>query len=308
MKLVLVDGFPGTGKSTTAQWLALQWQRQGRPCRWFYEQQPLHPVIGLPAGVEYDTWDEYFAARIELWSRFTAAARGRDELIVLESALLQYPVFVTLRRQVEPDVIVGFITRIAAVIAPLAPRLVYFHVNDPDTSYRAITARRGPAAAERVVQAMETTDFAMQRGLRGFDGLLAYWRAHHDVCERAVAALTLRTLVVDAARGDWPSRRRAVAEFLDLSPAADPAPADLARYAGRYRARFKGAVRECTVTVEDGWLVIHDVLWPANRLLPREANIFHAESWPYEVVFEEIDGGTGGSLTISDYPKDFPKS
>jgi len=57
--LILVEGFPGSGKSTTAQWLARQWQQTGRACRWFYEEQPDHPVVGIPPGADHATWEEY---------------------------------------------------------------------------------------------------------------------------------------------------------------------------------------------------------------------------------------------------------
>jgi hypothetical protein len=65
--LVFVEGFPGSGKSTTAQWLARQWQRTDRACRWLHEHQPDHPVVGIPAGARYETWEEYFEYRRDRW-------------------------------------------------------------------------------------------------------------------------------------------------------------------------------------------------------------------------------------------------
>ena len=49
-KIILVEAFPGSGKSPIAQWLARQWQLAGRACRWFYEQQDDHPVVGISPG------------------------------------------------------------------------------------------------------------------------------------------------------------------------------------------------------------------------------------------------------------------
>src|SRR5947209_1177502 len=108
-RLIVIEGFPGSGKSTTAQWLARQWQVAGRACRWFYEQQPDHPVVGIPTGAEYETWEEYFAYRRERWSAFASAAAAGHGLSIMESALLQYPVFVMLRHGVSPDTIVAFL-------------------------------------------------------------------------------------------------------------------------------------------------------------------------------------------------------
>jgi hypothetical protein len=303
-QLILIEGFPGSGKSTTAQWLARQWQVAGRACGWFYEQQPDHPVVGIPAGADYKTWEAYFAYRRQRWSAFAAeTARGRA-LSIVESALLQYPVFVTLRRGVATETIVAFLRSVADIIRPLAPRLVYLQAPDPDTTYRAIIARRGGVALiETLLPAYETGEageFFRARGLHGFDGLLAYWREHNAICERAVEVLELETLVVDPRNGDWPQRRAAIARFLGFTPRPDESPsaAELARYVGYYRVVWKGEIHDCIVTLKDGRLVINGVLWPDNTLLWRDDNVFEAESWPFEVVFESAAEGGVGCLSI----------
>src|SRR3989449_1754812 len=170
------------------------------------------------------------------------------------------------------------------IIRPLAPRLVYLAAADPDMTYRAITARRGGTAyIEAVLPAYETGEageFFRARGLHGFEGLLAYWREHNAICERAVEALELETLVVDPRDGDWPRRRAAIGRFLGLTPVPEESPSavELGRYIGRYRVVWEGKVRECAVSMKDGRLVINELLWPDNSLLWRGDNVFHAES------------------------------
>ena len=303
-RLILVEGFPGSGKSTTAQWLARQWQLAGRACRWFYEQQHDHPVVGIPAGADYKTWEEYFAYRRERWMAFTAEAARGDMLIVMESALLQYSIFVTLRRGVAAEIIVAFLRSVADIIRPLAPRLVYLATPDPDTAYRTITGQRGGRSLiETLLPAYETGEageFFRARGLHGFDGLLAYWREHNAICERAIETLELQTLVVDPRDGDWSWRRAAIARFLGLALVAEPslAPGELGRWVGRYRVVWKGEVRESTVSVKDGHLIIDGLLWPGNSLRWKGDNVFDAESWPLEVVFESVAEDGVGRLSV----------
>jgi hypothetical protein len=303
-RLVLVEGFPGSGKSTTAQWLARQRRRAGRPARWFYEQQADHPVVGIPTGAEYPTWGPYFDYRRARWAAFVAEARHDDAVTVMESALLQYSVFVTLRRGVAPDDIVAFLTSVVPIIRPLAPRLVYLAAPDPEAAYRDIIERRGgPALVARLLPAYDNGDagaFFRERGLRGYEGLVAYWREHAAVCERAIAALGLPTLIVDPRDADWPGRRASIARFLGFKPSPEPSPpiTDLARWTGRYRVDFKGGTRECVVRVADGRLVVDGLLWPGNRLLPAHGNVFEAEAWPFELVFDVEAAGGVGRLTL----------
>src|SRR5262249_31132645 len=42
--LILVDGLPGSGKSTTAQLVWLQLVRSGYDASWFFEHQSSHPI------------------------------------------------------------------------------------------------------------------------------------------------------------------------------------------------------------------------------------------------------------------------
>jgi len=317
-RLIVIEGSPGSGKSTTAQWLARQWQVAGRPCRWIYEQQPDHPVVGIPTGADYDTWEEYFAYRRDRWSALAAEAVTGYTLTIMESALLQYPVFVMLRRGLAADTIVAFLVSVADIIRPLAPRLVYLKTLDPEMTYRAIIARRGGAAfVETLLPAYETGEageFFRARGLHGFDGLLAYWREHNSICERAVKVLDLETLIVDPHDVDWLQRRAAIARFLGLSPRPDESPSttELMFYVGHYHVAWKGDIppvparspgrsaglTECIVSLESDRLVVNGVLWPDNRLLWKEDNVFEAEAWPLEVVFDSAARGGVGRLSI----------
>src|SRR6185295_5519402 len=95
--LVLVEGMPGSGKSTTAQWLAGELEHQGRPARWVYEGEVPHPVVDPPSGLLRD-WKEIPGRHFAGWSRFAAAVRAEETVVVVESAFLQRSVAAMLRR------------------------------------------------------------------------------------------------------------------------------------------------------------------------------------------------------------------
>ena len=287
--LVLVEGMPGSGKSTTAQWLAGEFEREGRAARWVYEGEVPHPVVD-PLAVLLRDWKEILGRHLTGWSRFAAAVRAEETVVVVESAFLQRSVAAMLRRNLDGEIIRTFVARLADIIRPLDPALVYFRAPDPVIAFRAICDKRGMAWTLQHISGFEGSAWARTRGENGMGGVLAYWREHASICDAVAAGAGLRTLVVGPEVGDWPSRRRHIAAFLGLTAPASAAVVvpDLARFVGTYR---DARGRKALVSIHEGELAVEGLLWHRNRLVPCAASIFEAESWPFRLTFEDDPSG-----------------
>lgn len=283
--LVFVEGVPGSGKSTTAQFLARQLLRHDRPARWFYEEQAPNPFVPEIDPDNYRDWQHFIDLRVERWQAFADEAAASTETLVAESVLLQLPVFTMLRRDAAPAMIEDLLMRLAEVIAPLRPRLVYLAHPRPDDAWRAIAAQRGADFVAGAIRRGGDWAFLQARGLSGLAGVLAYWQAHGALCDRIVARLPMETLTVDVSAGTWPQRRERLCAFLDLDAGEPPAPdhAILAKLTGRYR----DGARALTVHLDGERLVLQGILWPSNALLPITRELFDVEAWPFQVRFEE---------------------
>jgi len=296
-RLIFVEGFPGAGKSTTAQFLARRFARGGGRVRWIYEGEVPNPFVPpQPPGGD-QSWEQFADRRVARWRAFAAAAGDQDVTLVPESALLQLPVFTMLRRDVDPSVIVALVARLVEAASPLRPTLVYLARRDPEAAFRALGESRGLAWLLPHVANSAGYSFVQSRGLFGLDGLLAYWRAHADLCGAIVDRLDLPKLVLDVDAGDWPERRRRICAFVDV-PFQDETPpgaADLTRMAGRYR----NGPREVTIEVVDGRLRVRLGLWRTNELLPVRRNVFDVESWPMRMSFDDDVTGHVRALHLS---------
>lgn len=227
-RLILIEGFPGGGKSTTAQFLARLLARRGARARWICEAEVPNPLVPpVPAGDD-QSWEQFVEMRVARWRAFAAAAIDHDATVVPESALLQLPVFTLLRRNVETAVITELIGRLVEAVAPLRPTLIYLTRRDPETALRALGESRGLSWLLHHAGSSDGFPFTQARGLSGFDGLFAYWRAHAELCDTIVKALDVPKLVLDVDAGGWPERRRQICDFVDV-PFEDDA--------GRRRAR-----------------------------------------------------------------------
>jgi hypothetical protein len=296
-RLILVEGFPGAGKSTTAQFLARALARRGAAVRWVWEVERPHPLVPASPASGYPDWEAFIEARVARWRAFAAAAAEHDVTVIPESALLQLPVFAMLTRDVEPARIETFVRRLAEAVAPLSPSLVYLARPDPEAAFRAIGERRGLAWLLHHVQASTGFAFTRSRGLTGLDGLLAYWRAHAELCGAVVGRLDVPALVLESGPDDWPERRRRICDFVGAPFEDEPTPdaAEMARVSGRYG----DGKRQATIEVVDGRLVLRGILWYTNRLLPVARGVFDVESWPLRLVFEADGAGPARTFRCS---------
>jgi hypothetical protein len=282
--LIFVDGVPGTGKSTTAQFIARQLTRHGRPARWIYEEEASTPFVPETPKPDYRDWDEFAQLHVERWSAFARDMADVRETVIVESFLLQRPIFTMLRRDADPSIIEMLVNRIAGTVASLDPTLIYLSHVDPAQAWRAIAVRRGAEFAAGAVRRSEEWPYVQTRGIASLDGMLAYWQAHGALCDKIVSWLPMHTTVIDVATGDWTERRALICERLGV-PADDP-PAPDPRLLARFTGTYRDGSREIVVALTDERLVLRGVLWPTNTLLPVTSDTFDVEAWPFQVRFD----------------------
>ena len=296
-RLIFVEGFPGAGKSTTAQFLARLLARRGGAARWVYEEERPHPLVPPPPAGGSRSWESFAAARVACWHAFVASAQDYDVTVIPESALLQTPIATMLMRDAEPAMIEALVRRLVESAAPLRPSLVYLRRRDPEAAFRAIGERRGLAWLLHHVQANAGFAFTRARRLTGLNGLLAYWRAHAELCEAIVDRLDLSKLVIESGPDGWKDRRQRICDFVGVPFEDDPATdaASIARVTGRYG----DGKREATIDLLDGRLVLRGVVWFTSALLPVRRNVFDVESWPLRVTFEQDAAGRACAFRCS---------
>jgi hypothetical protein len=295
--VVLLEGLPGSGKSTTGQRL----QHHLPSSTWVSEMQPSHPVhlfhdraslnallADLAAGRHEDVVERALAK----WADFAASTLQSGETRILDSCLFGYLTWTLYPHfDVPPSTVHAYVDRVAEILAPLGPRLIHLHQRDIAAALARIRPARGGRMLEGYEQRAVESPFGKRRGLSGFDGLVAYWQAWRDLADAAFERLPLAKLAVDTTDGDWPAYDRAIGAFLGL-PALAPTPrlpaAELEALAGTYVDPTDGhAVR---IAVENDTLVAHDLpgAFPRNPLIPSEDGRFDAEAWAFGVTF---DGG-----------------
>ena len=276
-RLILVEGVPGSGKTTTAQ-LVYAWLKQHSFMPRLYlegnldhpadyesvacltypeyaqlvENYPAHRsfldqhatllrgeyflpygklanqfggVGGLPAGLidelaRYEIYDlpveKHRRVAAQRWQDFTTWALAGDSTFIFECCFLQNPLTVLLAKH-NQDVTEaeGHIQRLAEIIRPLDPLLIYLDPPDIRATLEKAAQNRPKAWLEYVTGYINGQAWGAAHGQSGFDGMLHFYEMRRQVEKDLFARLPLRKLWLDQAGLDWPHTTRQVEEFLE---------------------------------------------------------------------------------------------
>ena len=321
-RLILVEGCPGSGNSSTAQFLCRQLQRAGHACRWYYDEELPHPAT-VPRGIARPKEFRVFGtAALRSWRDFVAKTRRSKEIVILESHVVQNIITPLVQAEVKPERVSKVVHRMAELCARLNPVLIHLHQPDYASTMRRLLDERGPRAEELYIRRSTTSRHARRRQLKGFDGLVEGWGAVCAVMEPLFDELDLPTLSIDTGACDWASYHGLIGEFLSIpvEPPLELSAEDLQPYVGTYtytqdvaprraggasrfgklevRRRVGGIPRqqplhykkdvEFTIELIKGELVMkgYGSLWPTTCLIPLKRDVFDLRSWPFQLVFE----------------------
>src|SRR4051812_37106097 len=97
--LILVEGVPGAGKSSTARFVRDALAAEGQPVRWWYEEEQGHPVYAFRNADEIAAviaelvggrHEQVIAAALEQWQRFADDVQRNQVTMILDGCLFGY--------------------------------------------------------------------------------------------------------------------------------------------------------------------------------------------------------------------------
>jgi dephospho-CoA kinase len=316
-KLIFVDGcLPGIGKSTTSQLITLQLQEHDLVAQWFYESKfPLLNYVRkaaqeetiVPGGQRQQSQAisrDYFAQKsLQFWQSYVDSSRHSEEIVVLDSALIQSPlVFLLLRCEdmllgdgnVDEEWLVEYFDNVQDVIKELAPVLVYLCQDNNSTVefLRKECAERGAEWSQFIMNSLNHSPYGRKRNCQGFEGAVIVVELYRTINTNLFSRLAIPKIAVDVSAHDWTACYEQIMNFVGL-PLISKDEASLSQsfeqLVGTYRE--KDSDLECMVQLEAGQLVVNN-LWsnlPALvPLIPKTENSFFVRGMPVELVFERL--------------------
>jgi len=211
VKLVLIDGLPGTGKSTLARSLCEVLREGGLETAWYLEEAGDHPVH--PASLIQTRNELTFADRcLESWHHFVQHVGSSDGLHVLEGSAFQSTVRF-LMEQEHPNTDVYF-RRFVEIIQPLSPALIYLCTDNALEHSHNVAAHRGADWSYKVSTYLQETPYSMARNWKGEPGMHLFWSNYAGRCSELVRRSELATLTLMTVPGDARSQLSKSIAFL----------------------------------------------------------------------------------------------
>lgn len=215
MAIWLLEGLPGSGKSTMAAMLCALAGEAGMRAAWYREECADHPVHPPSLTTRRRDGHSFIDACLNAWSRFTAASQGENIVHILEGSAFQS----TVRFMMEERLggIEDYFLQFEEIVSQSSPRLVYLRPLDPLKHSRSIAIARGTGWTEKVSGYLERTPYSISRGFAGIEGMHGFWAEYVTLCDRLVARPNIPTRTIRIVPEEWERHTSEAAEFLGIA-------------------------------------------------------------------------------------------
>ena len=224
-RLIFIEGLPGSGKSTTAEYVASELRRHDVVHHLFRETEPGHPLnvgaelhpTGSTSGARMFaayTITSFIEESAVRWDAFLGEAQLTEHVYVLDSYPFQNSVRILFQMDVDPTTLASYLSQVYKMVAKLSPALIYLDPGDPARAFRAITQRRGPAWTDYIVGQLTTCPRGLARGLHGVNGAIAAFENYKELLDQLVAHFPFPRLILTDCYRNWGLCYAMIRDFL----------------------------------------------------------------------------------------------
>ena len=298
-KLILVDGMPGTGKSTVAQFIYLRLRGGGVPAKWYHEEAT-HPVRRFYDAKRHRTWSAYIDDVAARWVRYAKELENRNRIDVLDAALFQNHVRSMLVFDADRGAIRDLVHRIDAVVASICPILIYLRPVGIEKNFRDAARNRGHRMLDLWIEAHDAYPYTAHFRSTGYAAFIDFWREYEQIVDGIFDSLAMSKLRLSASNGNWHERFAGLGELFDQPKNTHArTPRGFARFTGDYVPMIADSSPGFQLLVRDDDLLAavseptYDpdgspiVRFKETRLLPNSDNTCHLVGWPHVVSFTD---------------------
>jgi thymidylate kinase len=210
-KLILVEGMPGSGKSTTGKWISERLSEWSIPNHFYHELAENHPLRIYDrqfTSFAITEEAEWFIAKVkQLFDDFVKERIMNDEVVIMESYVFQNTIGFAYNMQMNPEQILELFQSIQQILRPLNPVLIYYYQVNVEEHWRWICAIRGPEFTQDRCGLYSDEDF-IEAG--------KFWIKNQEFVFNIVRNWEISKLIIKNQDRKWKEYEERITDFLKL--------------------------------------------------------------------------------------------
>lgn len=168
--LIIVEGLPGSGKSTTAAMIADELNKKGKKVICVDEGVGEHPADY--ADYDFPNFETERMKILEKWRSFTEKS-DKDVVYVFNCIFLQNPMCETMMRfGMDETASQSYISEISEIIKPLNPVIIYIDQPDVKKAIDRVIDERGNDWLNAVIDYHISQGYGKEKNLSGYEGYI----------------------------------------------------------------------------------------------------------------------------------------
>jgi hypothetical protein len=226
-RLIFVEGIMGSGKSTTARWLARLFRRAGMPARPVPEARP-HPTNVFRALPHWRqpwldlTAEELVNRSYANWQAFVTRALSDPHIFVFDGQLFHGDFTCLFLMACTPDFLHQYVRTVLQLAQPLNPIIIYCYQANVAQALDRIGTQRGQGWVASQVDWKVASPYAQQRGYVGIEGWKQLYQDYREVTDMCLQTLPIPKIALETSAGEWSSYQMRICKFLDLPFLPEP--------------------------------------------------------------------------------------
>lgn len=227
-KLILVEGPPGSGKTTTTRILTEDIAVAGLKCRGITEWQPDHPIsIGDDLNLK-EVVNSLLTKKNEIlnkWEDFSRNHYTRKTIAVMESRFWQTGVMLMFAAGYPVEQVFQYSQQIIERIYRLNPVLIYLVIEDyqdfidlmiPLKEQEWSQAGNPGTWIQHVYDAFNSQQWLKERNLKDLEGIMAFMEEWKIICENLYSQFPFPKIKIYDSYKNWDLSLTQIRKFLEL--------------------------------------------------------------------------------------------
>lgn len=300
-KLILVDGLPGTGKSTTSQWLQQSFSQQCDSARWFYELARDHP-LRHDSEIRKISGDELVFNCLRMWGDFVSFDITGYNAIIIDSGFFQKDVLYMMSQDVSEKEILAYSKNVEKLLEKFDSFLIYLSHGNTREHICETYKSRGSIFETALIKWSTNTRISKRKNYRGLAGSIKYWSDYKTLCDHIFSACSFSKVNIDISKREWTEYQSKLSSLFGLNNSLLELVLnsnDVKWVEGRYKMVATGRLVE--VAEKQGELKITNLLHTLEDesvMIPSGQDAYRIRGHDVELQFNNVESKNSLSMKV----------